>query len=98
MLLVTLLLAAAPLQTAPVAPATPAPTVAAKPGLDTPIEVLMADPKTKAVIDADLPTVATHPAYEMFKAMSLNQLVPMSNGALTDAVLKKVAADLAAVR
>ena len=97
MLLVALLLAVSP-QATTATPAQPAPAVVPKPGLDTPIETLMANPKTKAVIDADLPTVATHPSYEMFKSMSLNELVPMTNGALTDEVLKKVAADLAAVK
>lgn len=102
MLLTALLIAAAPLQTQPAAPApAPAPAVpapAATPGLDTPVEVLMANPKTKAVVDANLPTLASHPSYEMFKGMSLNELAPMSNGALGDELLKKVAADLAAVK
>lgn len=97
MLLVALLLAAAP-QATTATPAQPAPSIAAKPGLDTPIETLMANPKTKAVIDADIPTLGAHPSYDMFKSMTLNELVPMSNGALTDDVMKKVAADLAAVK
>ncbi len=97
MLLAALLLVA-PVQATTATPAQPAPSVVPQPGLDTPIETLMANPKTKAVIDADLPEVANHPSYEMFKAMSLNELVPMSNGKLTDEVLKKVAADLAAVK
>lgn len=97
MLLVALLLAA-PVQATTATPAQPAPTVAPQPGLDTPVEQLMANPKTKAVLDADLPTLASHPSYEMFKGMSLNQLAPMSNGAIGDDLLKKLAADLAAVK
>jgi hypothetical protein len=78
----------------------PAPTaaVAAKFSLDTPIEALVADPKAKAVLDADLPGVTTHPSYDMFKGMSLRAVQPMSNGKLTDEQLKKVEIDLAAIK
>lgn len=88
-------------QTAPApaaAPATAAAAVAAKFNLDTPIEALVADPKAKAVLDADLPGVTTHPSYDMFKAMSLRAVQPMSNGKLTDEQLKKVETDLAAIK
>ncbi len=78
------------------APAAAAP--AAVFSLDTPIETLMADPKAKAVIDADLPGMSTHPMYDSFKSMTLGQLAPMSQGKITDAVLAKVAADLAAIK
>ena len=84
-------------QTAP-APAAPATTAAAKFSLDTPIEALVADPKAKAVLDADLPGVSTHPSYDMFKGMSLRAVQPMSNGKLTDEQLKKVETDLAAIK
>jgi len=70
---------------------------AAKFGLDTPIEQLVANEKAKAVLDADMPGLASHPQYEMFKAMSLKQLQPMSGGSITDEVLKKVETDLATV-
>ncbi|AJP70833.1 hypothetical protein [Sphingomonas hengshuiensis] len=91
---------AASAQTAPAAaaaPATPAAAVA-KFNLDTPIEQLVADPKAKAVLDADLPGTSTHPAYDMFKAMSLRAVQPYSEGAITDEMLKKVEADLAAIK
>lgn len=87
---------AAMAQTAP-APA-PAATPAAKFSLDTPIEALIADEKAKAVLDADLPGVTTHPALDQFKAMSLRAVQPFSNGALTDEMLAKVEKDLAAIK
>lgn len=100
-------LTAAPLaaQTAP-APAAPAVTAPAAPvaagtakfDLDTPIETIAADPAGKAVLDADLPGTTTHPMYDQFKGMSLNQVAPMSQGALTDAALAKVKASLAAIK
>lgn len=84
-------------QTAP-APAPAAAPAAAKFNLDTPIEVLVADTQAKAVLDADLPGIATHPSYDMFKGMSLRQVQPMSGGKLTDEMLKKVETDLAAIK
>lgn len=85
-------------QTAPAPAPAAAPAVAAKFNLDTPIEELVADARAKAVLDADLPGVTTHPSYDMFKAMSLRAVQPMSNGKLTDEQLKKVETDLAAIK
>ncbi|MET0307569.1 MAG: hypothetical protein ABW023_02580 [Sphingomonas sp.] len=87
-------------QTAP-APATPAAPAAAvaKFNLDTPIEALVADEKAKAVLAADLQTdVTANPSYDQFKAMSLRQVQPFAPDKLTDELLKKVEADLAAIK
>jgi hypothetical protein len=90
--------AAASAQTAP-AMAAAAPAAAAKFNLDTPIETLVADPAAKAVLDADLGgDVTTNPAYESFKAMSLNQSAPYAPDKLPPAVLKKIETDLAAIK
>jgi hypothetical protein len=96
---------AAHAQTAPAAPAAPAATAApaqplpaAKFNLDTPIEVLAADEKAKAVLMTDLPELLPHPSYEMFKGMSLRGVQPYSNGQLTDEILAKVEAHLAAIK
>jgi hypothetical protein len=76
-----------------------APAAAGKFTLDTPLEAIEADPKAKEVITADLGgDVSLHPMYESFKSMSLNQLAPMSQGKITDDMLKKVATDLAAIQ
>lgn len=83
-------------QTAP-APAPAAAAVGAF-SVDSPIEQLVASPAAKAVLEADFPGVTTHPAYEQFKAMSLKQLAPYSNGIITDEKLAKASADLAAVK
>lgn len=93
--------AAASAQTSPAPAPAPAPAAPAAPAtfsLDTPIEALVADPRSKAVIDARLPTLVTNPAYEMIKAMSLRQVQPFSQGALTDEIMAAIAADLAAIR
>jgi hypothetical protein len=65
--------------------------------LNTPIEAICATPAGKAVLDRDLPGLTGRPEFDMFKAMTLKQLQPMSKGHITDAVLAKVAGDLAAV-
>jgi hypothetical protein len=80
--------------------AAPAPSAAAVAAfsIDSPIEQLVANPAAKAVLEADFPGVTTHPAYEQFKAMSLKQLAPYSNGIITDEKLAKASADLAAVK
>ena len=79
------------------APAAPAASAAAKFSLDTPIEQIVADPKAKEVLDADLPGLTTHQAYDMFKSMSLNQVAPMSQGKMSAEALAKVQADLSKV-
>ncbi len=65
--------------------------------LDTPIETIVANPAGKAVLDKDLPGLTTHPAYDQFKSMSLKEVQPMSQGAITDAALAKTGADLASL-
>lgn len=89
--------AAAQTTSAPVAPA-PATTPAAKFTLDSPIEMIVADPAGKAVIDKDLPGTTTHPMYDQFKTMSLNQVAPMAADKMTPVLMAKVQADLAAVK
>jgi len=76
------------------------PAAAAPPGpltLNTSIEAICATPAGKAVLDRDLPGLTARPEFPMFKAMTLKQIEPMSKGHITDAVLAKVAHDLAAL-
>ncbi|MDC0887404.1 hypothetical protein OAS19_06415 [Altererythrobacter sp.] len=66
--------------------------------IDTPIAVLMADERAKAVVDANLPGIDQHPAYDQFKAMSLKAVQPFSGGMITKDVLAKIAAGLAEIK
>ncbi|MDY7525423.1 hypothetical protein [Sphingomonas sp. 10B4] len=97
-------LTAAPLaaQTAPAPAVTTTSTTTtastAKFTLETQIETIAADPKGKAVLDTDLQNITAHPMYDQFKSMSLAQVQPMSQGALTDAALAKVKIDLEAIK
>ena len=65
--------------------------------IGTPIEALMADDAAKAVVTAHLPGLDEHPAYGQFKAMSLVELQPWSQGMITDEALESIAAGLAAL-
>jgi len=94
-------LAAAPAFAQAPAAAAPAPAPAAAPAAagalsveNTPIETIVANPAGKAVLDKDLPGLTTHEAYDQFKAMTLAQVAPMSQGAITPEALKAVQADL----
>ncbi len=89
----TILVAAPAFAQAPVATA-PAAAVAALSVESTPIETIAANPAAKAVLDKDLPGLTTHEAYDQFKAMTLSQVAPMSEGKITPDALKTVQADL----
>lgn len=68
--------------------------------IDTPIETLMADERAKAVVTANFggQDLTQHPAYEQFKSLSLKAVAPFSQGLITDEMLTKIAADLAAIK
>ncbi|QIG78427.1 hypothetical protein [Stakelama tenebrarum] len=77
------------------ASATPeAATDGARFSTDTPIEELVADAEAKAVLDANIPGLTEHESYDMFKSMSLKQLAPYSQGAITDELLAKLETEL----
>ncbi len=104
---VAALMAAAPASaqdTAAPAPAQPAPAADAasasdaKFNLDTPLQDIVADEKGKAVIEKHFPGMIALPEYEMFKAISLTQLQPYSNGKITDEMLAATAKDLAEIK
>ena len=83
---------------APAAPAPAAPASDAKFNLDIPLQDIVADEKGKAVIDKHFPGMIALPEYEMFKAISLSQLQPYSNGKITDEMLAATAKDLAEIK
>lgn len=77
---------------------TPTPTApATKYSLDTPIETLVADPRAKTVLDADLPGLTSHPQFETFKSMSLTALSGFAPDKLTPDRLEKVKTELASL-
>jgi len=91
-----LLAGAASAQTAP-APTSGHEHRAARPTIESPIEALINDPATKAVMDKHLPGLAEHSAYDRFKGMTLRQVAPFSDGHVTDAVIAAIDTDLKAL-
>lgn len=64
----------------------------------TPIEALIGNADAKAVMQKYLPDIELHPAYDMFKSMSLRDVQPMSEGALTLEMIAKIEEDLAKIK
>ena len=91
-LLATPLAASAPTTPASAPAAAPA---AAKLTIDSSIETIAADPKGKAILDAQFPGMLAPDSYPMFKSMSLKQVQPYAQGKITDEQVAKVAAELA---
>lgn len=87
-------LLATPLAASAQTAATPAPA-AAKLTIDSSIEAIAANPKGKAILDAQFPGMLAHESYPMFKGMSLKQVQPYAQGRITDEQVAKVAAELA---
>ena len=65
--------------------------------LDTPIGTLIADERSRAVLDKDLPGLSTDENLAKFKTMSLREFQPYTGGQLTDEMLEKVGADLSEI-
>jgi len=74
----------------------PAPAPAAGGGAmsvdKTTIGALMANPAAKAVLEKDVPGIEQY--LDQIKDMTLTQVAPMSQGAIDDAKLKQIQADL----
>lgn len=92
------LTAASAFAQAPASPSTPASVEATASAVtlngDSPIGEIAATAAGKAALEKDIPGVLEHPAYEQFKAMSLRQLAPMSQGIITDEKIAALEADL----
>ncbi len=97
------LLSAAIIALTPVAALTAAPALAdahaeaktAALTIDSPISTLMENEATKAVVVKHLGALDQHPMYDQFKAMSLVEVQPWSQGAITEEALASIKADLA---
>lgn len=79
------------------APAAPAETSSAQFGLDTPIGELLADYRSKKVLDRDMPGLSTDKNLDKLKSLSLKRLAPLSGGRLSPDLLEKVGKHLAEI-
>lgn len=82
----------------PVTAGTSGDTSADRLTIDTPIEALIADKRSRAVLDWNMPGLSTDKNLPKFSKLSLRRLAPLSGGRVTPELLKKVEADLAAIR
>ena len=62
--------------------------------IDSKIGELLADPKTKAILEKHMPGISTNPQMAMAKGMSLKVVAPMSGGQITPDKIKAIEADL----
>lgn len=62
--------------------------------IDSPIEEIMMNWEARQLVNHELPTLATHPAYDQFKGMRLKELQPISEGAITDQAIANIEAGL----
>jgi hypothetical protein len=67
-----------------------------RPGLtvDTPLNIVAADARGRAVLEHDVPGVLSNPKYPLFEDMSLAQVATISSGRITQEKLDMVEADL----
>ena len=65
--------------------------------IDSTLGEILADEKGKAVLEKHLPGVAAMPQIEMAKGYSLKAIAPMSQGQVTDEMLKAIAEDLSKI-
>lgn len=70
---------------------------AARPTIASPIKDLLNNPETAAVMEKHLPGVAQHPMRPQFEDMTLAQVMPISQGAITQATIDAIDTDLKAL-
>lgn len=64
--------------------------------IDSPLEAILGEPWSRAVLEKDLPALTAHARFATLKTMSLRQIAPNSHGFVSDADLARVGNDLAA--
>ena len=58
------------------------------------MEALLANAETRAVVEKHLPGIGDHPARPQFENMTLAQVAPMSQGAITPEIIAAIDEDL----
>jgi hypothetical protein len=72
-------------------------SVRANPTIDSPIKDLLADPDTAAILEKHLPGISDHPARPQFESMTLAEVMPYSEGEVTQAIIDAIDADIKAL-
>ncbi|MCJ8156603.1 hypothetical protein [Sphingomonas sp. LaA6.9] len=92
-----IMVAAIPAYAADPSPAARPATVAQFSTRSTEIGTLLDNPATRTILDKHLPGLAGNPQIEMARSMTLKQIQSYSGDVVTDAVLARIDADLAAL-
>ncbi|WP_298123575.1 hypothetical protein [Brevundimonas sp.] len=69
----------------------------AKPNIGWTIGELLENEEAAAVLEKHLPGVADHPARPNFEGMTLEEVAPLSDGAVTQDIIDAIDADLKAL-
>ncbi len=72
-------------------------SVRANPTIDSPIKDLLADPDTSAILEKHLPGISDHPARPQFEGMTLAEVMPLSEGVITQDIIDAIDADIKAL-
>lgn len=72
-------------------------SVRANPTIDSPIKDLLADPDTAAILEKHLPGISDHPARPQFEGMTLAEVMPLSEGVITQDIIDAIDADIKAL-
>lgn len=72
-------------------------SVRANPTVDSPIKDLLADPDTAAILEKHLPGISDHPARPQFEGMTLAEVMPLSEGVITQDIIDAIDADIKAL-
>ena len=72
-------------------------TATARPTIASPIKDLLNNPQTAEVMEKHLPGVGAHPMRPQFEDMTLAQVMPLSQGMITQATIDAIDADLKAL-
>ena len=75
----------------------PAAAQDAKPTIGWTIGELLANPRSAAILDKHLPGIADHPARPQFEGMTLEQVMPYSDGHVTQEMIDAIDAELKAL-
>ncbi|MFW2341716.1 hypothetical protein [Brevundimonas sp.] len=67
------------------------------PTVNDSIKDLLADPATAAILEKHLPGIGSHPALPQFEDMTLAEVMPYSEGEVTQAIIDAIDADIKAL-
>jgi len=72
-------------------------SVRANPTVDSSIKDLLADPDTAAILEKHLPGISDHPARAQFEGMTLAEVMPLSEGVITQDIIDAIDTDIKAL-